>query len=139
MAVYIDMYRYYRRGMRSKRGFTLAEILAAVLLLSIALLAIMTADQAARDTQKRAVYLSLGRNIAQSIIEQLRAAPTDSLTSMTFANSDSSLPNGNSISVSVTSYGGSSENNLYQILVTVTWPESKGMRTIKYETLLVRS
>jgi|GEM_PF-933489 len=123
---------------KASGGFTLVEVLAAVLLLSIALLAILAANSAARETQQRAVNMSIGRNIAQGIIESLRSAGVDDVSGMTFPTQSSSLPAGNSISVSVAPYPNSSEPNLYQALVTVTWPEAAGTRRIRYETLIVR-
>lgn len=119
-------------------GFTLVEVLAAVLLLSIALMAIMTANAAARDAQQRAVSQAVARNVAQSIIEQLRSAPIDSIPTMTFPTSDSSLPTGNSIVVSVSGYPNSIETNLYCATVTVSWPEGAGTRSMQYETLITR-
>ena len=51
------------RGTRhSPGGFTLAEVLAAVLLLAIGLLAVIAAAQGARDSQQRAVYARQLRN-----------------------------------------------------------------------------
>lgn len=126
-------------GTRSRNGgFTLVEVLAAVLLLSIAILAIMSANTAARQAQQRAVGLSIGRNIAQSIVDQLRAAPIDNIKTATFPASDSSLPAGNSIAVSVTGYPTSGETNLFKALVTVSWPEAESTRRIQYETLIAR-
>lgn len=119
-------------------GFTLVEVLAAVLLLSIAIMAIMAADSAARGAQQRAVNMSVGRNVAQSIIEQLRAAPVSNITGMTFPTSSPSLPSGNSISVSVVPYPASTETNLFDATVVVEYPEGNGARSIKYETLIVR-
>ena len=119
-------------------GFTLVEVLAAVLLLSIALLAIMSANTAARYAQQRAVNQSAARNVAQSIIDQLRAAPIDSISTKTFPTSDSALPSGNSIAVSTVGYPTLSETNLYTSTVTVSWPESGNTRTVKYETLIAR-
>lgn len=119
-------------------GFTLVEVLAAVLLLSIALMAIMTANTAARSAQQRAVCQAAARNIAQSILEQLRSAPFDSIPTMTFPATDSSLPSGNSIVVSVSGYPNSAEANLRCATVTVSWPEGAGTRTIQYETLIAR-
>jgi Tfp pilus assembly protein PilV len=119
-------------------GCTLVEVLAAVLLLSIALLAIMTANTAARGAQQRAVCQSAARNVAQSIIDQLRAAPIDSISTMTFPATDSSLPSGNSIAVSVSAYPASGETNLYKATVTVSWPEGAGTRSVQYETLIAR-
>lgn len=120
---------------RSKNGgFTLVEVLAAVLLLSIAMMAIMAANSAARGAQQRAVNMSIGRNVAQSIVEKLRAAPVDSITTMTFPATDSSLPSGNSISVTVVPL----DNNLFYGTIIVSYPEANSTRSIKYETLIAR-
>jgi prepilin-type N-terminal cleavage/methylation domain-containing protein len=119
-------------------GFTLVEVLAAVLLLSIALLAIMTANTAARGAQQRAICQAAARNVAQSITDQLRAAPVDSISTMTFPASDSSLPSGNSIAVSVSGYPTSGETSLFKATVTVSWPEAGSTRSLQYETLITR-
>lgn len=125
--------------LRTDKGFTLVEVLAAALLLSIALLAVMTASQAARETQRRAVYLSIGRNIAQSKIETLRAASFDSLTSMGSSSQSPALPPGNSIAVTVSRYPTSTDKHLCRAQVTVSWPEARGTRTIRYEALIARN
>jgi prepilin-type N-terminal cleavage/methylation domain-containing protein len=127
-----------RRTISKSGGFTLVEVLAAVLLLSIALLAIMTANTAARGAQQRAVCQGAARNVAQSVIDQLRAAPIDSISTMAFPASDASLPSGNSIAVSVTGYPTLGETNLYKATVTVSWPEGVGTRSIQYEMLITR-
>ncbi len=119
-------------------GFTLVEVLAAVLLLSIAMMAIMAANTAARRAQQRAVNMSIGRNVGQSIVEQLRAAPASNVTSMTFPTSDSSLPSGNTISVSVVPCPTPTETNLFYATVVVSYPEGGSTRSIRYETLIVR-
>lgn len=119
-------------------GFTLVEVLAAVLILSIAMLAILTADKAARDNQRRAVYISIGRSIAQSKIEELRATPFDSILSMVGSSTDSSLPKTNTITVAISRYPVIGEKDLLKANVTASWPEGKGTRTISYETLIAR-
>ena len=124
--------------LRRSAGFTLVEILCAVVLLSIGLLAVMTATQSSRDTQQRALYLSIGRNIAQSKIGTLRASSFDSLAGQAGTTSDSSLPAGNQVVVAVDPYPDGSEANLKRITVTVTWPEGKGTRRIRYDTLITR-
>lgn len=119
-------------------GYTLVEVLAAVLLLSIGLLAVMSAYQGARETQKRAIYLSIGRSVAQSRIEEMRTASFDSVMSYAGNTTDSSLPSGNSVVTSVIRYPTASETNCLKAKVTVTWPEGKGTRKIQYETLITR-
>ena len=123
----------------SKRGgFTLVEVLAAVLILSISLLAIITAMAAARDMQRRTVYIAVGRNIAQSRIEQLRAAPIDTISTMAGTGTNASLPAGNTVATSVSPYPDALQTSLYLVQLTVAWPEGRGVRTIRYETLIAR-
>lgn len=121
-----------------KSGFTLIEIVSAMALLSIGLLAVLSANEASRSTQQRTVHLSLARSIAQSKIEQIRAAPFESIPSMAGASSDSSLPSGNQIVVAVSKYPDGSENNLYQATVTVAWRGDRRTRAIRYDTLITR-
>jgi prepilin-type N-terminal cleavage/methylation domain-containing protein len=119
-------------------GFTLVEIVSAVALLSIGLLAVLSASRAARDTQRRAVLLSLGRGIAQSKIEELRAAPFDSLAAMAGTTTDPSLPRGNQIVVTLSKYPEATENNMYQATVVVSWAGEQGARSVRYDTLITR-
>lgn len=121
-----------------RAGFTLVEILCAVVLLSIGLLAVMAASRGARETQQRALYLSIGRNIAQSKIGALRASSFDSLAGQAGTSTDGSLPAGNQIVVAADPYPDASETNLKKVTVTVTWPEGNGTRRIRYETLITR-
>ena len=119
-------------------GFTLVEVLAAVLLLSIGLLAVLTASRAARETQRRALYISIGRSVAQSRIEKLRSLPIEALAAQAGTTQDSSLPAGNSVQTTVEGYPTSTEANMRRVTVTVSWPEHSGTRTIRDETLIVR-
>jgi prepilin-type N-terminal cleavage/methylation domain-containing protein len=114
-------------------GFTLVEVLAAVLLLSIGLLAVLTAGIAARDTQQRAVYTSVGRNAAQSVIEQLRSNQSYTLPSSTV----SGLPKGNTIALFTKPVAGpQGGTNLTYASVTVTWAEGNGTHKVFYETYI---
>ncbi len=123
---------------REDGGFTLVEVLAAVLLMSIAMLAILTANSASRSTQQRAIGMSAGRCVAESIMEQIKAAPFDNIGSLSFPQKDSSLPAGNVINVAISRYPTVAEANLIKASVKVSWPEADGTRTLQYETLIAR-
>lgn len=119
-------------------GYTLVEVMAAVALLSIGLLAVLTATRAARETQQRALYISTGRAVAQSVIDELRSRQIESITDPITTTSSSSLPPGNSVQATVTRYPNGIETNLYKAVVTVAWPEGNGTRKVVYETLIAR-
>lgn len=108
------------------------------MLLSVGLLAVITASRAARDSQTRAVYMAQGRALAQSKLDAARTASFDGIPDLACNTSDSSLPAGNSVKIAVARYPNNSVSHCYRIQVTVSWPESKGTRTIFYETLVTR-
>lgn len=114
------------------------EVLAAVMILSVAMLAIISAMAASHDIQRRAHYIAIGRNIAQSKIEELRAVDADKYWSITGISSDTTLPSGNSISVKVSEYPVVDKKELYLAQVVVTWPEGQGVREVTYETLIAK-
>lgn len=120
-------------------GFTLVEVLAAVMLLSVGLLAVLSAGEAARDTQQRAICMSAGRIVAQAKVEEARATSFGLLNQLVGSSTDPSLPPGNSVVVAVAPYtnsAGDPDPNLKRYSVTVTWPEGAGRRSIVYETLI---
>jgi hypothetical protein len=111
-------------------------VIAATFLISIGLVAVLLGASAARDTQDRTTYLSEARCIAQSRVEQMRAISFGSITSLAGSSTDSSLPAGNTIVVTVAPYPNSSETDIYKGTVTVTWHEGNGNHSITYETLI---
>jgi len=124
----------------TSRGFTLVEVLAAVLLLSIGLMAIISAMAASRDSQTRARRIFIARHIALSGIEELRAASAGGIAGLCgqTVTQDPSLPPGNSVKVLVARYPDISEDKIFRAVVSVSWPEGRGTRTIRYETLITK-
>ena len=120
-------------------GFTLVEVLAAVLILSIGLMAVLAAIAAGREANHRALCISIGRSIAQSRIEQARAATRGSMLALNETSQNSSLPPGNTINVAVSRYPDDTETRMFRVVVTVTWPEGRGTRRICYETLVLKA
>ncbi len=121
-------------------GFTLIEVLAAVALLSVGLLAVLTAGQAGRETQQRALYLSTARNIAQSKIDRARAVQYQSIDGVVPGTwTDATLPGPNSVTVTVSQFInslGQPDPDLKKVNVTVVWPEGGTSQSLVYETLI---
>lgn len=128
------------RRLRNCGGFTLVEVIAAALILALGLLALVSACQAGRETQRRAVYMAVARDIAQTQIEELRAAQFDSVLAQAGDTnwSVSSLPAGNRVFMSVARYPDASATRLCRVSIRVIWPEAAGTREISYETLIAR-
>lgn len=108
------------------------------MLLSIGLLAVLAGARAARETQARAVHMSIARSIAQSKIEKLRATPIGKMSPHSAVTTDPSLSADNKIWVKVSRYPDVSQEDLYRATVVVVWREQRGTRTIRYETLIAR-
>ena len=119
---------------RRQHGFTLVEVLSAALILSIGLLAIVSAMQASRKSQQSAVYMNIAMNAAQSQIEGIRSLNWNNIADPPDTTVPA-LPFGNVLSVTVNKYPNAQENKLYKIIVAVTWPEGSGTRSWTYETL----
>lgn len=117
-------------------GYTLVEVLAATALLSVGILAVLTAMSGSRDMQQRAKWMCIGRTVAQSKMEDIRGGSATDIDGLTAVTCDSRLPAGNQISVTVTRYPDVSEDNFFRALVTVSWPEGNGTRGITHESLI---
>ena len=116
----------------------MAEVLAAVLILSIGLLAILSSIVASRDTQQRASWLCIGRTIAYHKMEYVRSAAAAAVDGLNTTEQDMRLPAGNQIRVTVTRYPDSSQTKMFLATVTVTWPEGNGTRTLKHESFICK-
>jgi len=115
-------------------GVNRDELLAAVTILSIALLGIFSAISAARDVQQRAVYMSIARNTATSYMETFRSLDKTKLNTVPASQQLSTLPAGNTLTCETSTYA----NNMYLASVKVAWPEGNGTRSIHYETLFYK-
>ena len=95
---------------------------------------------ASRDSQSRARRIFIARHIALSGIEELRATSASSIPGLygQTVTQDSSLPAGNSVTVLVAHYPDISEDKIFRVVVAVSWPEGRGTRTIRYETLITK-
>lgn len=131
----MDFIAIERRRRRS--GFTLVEVLCSVVILSIALLAILSAMQGARSAARNALYLNIAANAAQSCIEELRSRQWDSIIAPP-NSSDPSLPTPNVIAVVVSPYPTATDQELVLVSATVSWPDGQTTRKLTYETLITK-
>jgi hypothetical protein len=112
--------------------------MVAVAILSIALLGIMSAISVAQDTQGRAVRMAVARDIAIDETERFRAMGSVSIAQPTPPYSSPDLPPGNNVTRTTSEYPNVGSDKLWRATVTVTWPEGKGSRTIRYDTLFYK-
>ncbi len=122
----------------NKSGFTLVEVLAATVILSIGLMGVISAIAATRDTQQRTVYMAIARDIAISQMEDYRWTSKWDLWSIPPTRTSTKLPSGNLITCSWSPYPGVFETKMFKCRVTVSWPEAKGNRSISYESLFYK-
>lgn len=125
-----------RKREAGRAGYTLVEVMAAAVILSIGIIAVLSAVAASRDTQQRAGWMCIGRTIAQSTMENIRGASAADIDGMSSVTSDARLPAGNQIRVTVTRYPGVTETRLFRAVVSVSWPEGGGTRVLSNETLV---
>ncbi len=62
-----------RKGLKDQRGFTLIELLVAVFILSVGLLAIVSLETTAVNSNSLANKLSVATSLAQAVMEDLLA------------------------------------------------------------------
>ena len=73
-------------SVRSKEGFTIVEVLIAIVILAVGMLALATTSIFA-TTQVKIADMKTERSLAvQEVVEQLRAGPWTSVTNLAFSN-----------------------------------------------------
>jgi prepilin-type N-terminal cleavage/methylation domain-containing protein len=122
------------RSAQANSGYTLVELLVSVVILSIALLATLSAIRVAQDTQDRANHIAIARDIAISNLERYRWLKWNHMGDIPASQTSSDLPSGNAITCSAAQYPNGS-SGVYKATVQVSWPEGNGTRTVKYESL----
>lgn len=71
----------YRAGLGSEKGYSLIEVLAAVALIGVVLIPLMTLFTAGLDSAADAYYRTVAINLAQAKVDELRAIPLSSVQS----------------------------------------------------------
>ena len=143
------------RGRSHRRGLTLVEVLVALCILSIALVAISSIFPLALRYQERMLYKQIAAAYARSRLDNYStlasAAGSDSVNpwafipigTTTYSNSVSGLPTPNNVKYEISAYPpGSDGKFMKKIIVTVEWPGRGGndylAGNIIYETLVAR-
>jgi prepilin-type N-terminal cleavage/methylation domain-containing protein len=101
-------------------GMTLVEVLVALMVLSIALLAYLTALQGGNVASQKASYIAIATRAASDQIALAQLANTSLLTLGTTTYTVSGLPSG-SMTVVLSSNLSSNNGSLVEVDVTVTW------------------
>jgi prepilin-type N-terminal cleavage/methylation domain-containing protein len=130
-----------RRKTPGLSGLTLVEVLVAVTILSVALLAYLTLVLASRTTVDRGEFFTLAAQVAGNKLAECRALGYSGLTDGTTVYSISGLREGR-MTVFIGPMDGIAGNtNIRQVDITVTWaaasdrtPQTAGR--VQYSTLL---
>ena len=132
--------RQLSRSLRANHsGYTLVEVLVAVIVLSIALLAVLSAISVSSDTQTRAANMAMAHDIAVTHMEDCRSMTEAAILGALPNYSSPDLPPGNSVTVTASRYPNPGSTHMFQATVTITWPEGRGSRSVTYGTLLFKS
>lgn len=118
------------RETRSLNGFTLLEVLIAVIILTVGIVAILWAFNAGIYASSGIENVDLALNIAQGTMEQIKNTPFASLADSGPA-ADSDFPNFN-VSVNV-----AEGQEPMQVDTTVSWEVKGGQASVTLTTLVV--
>lgn len=116
-----------KRPFRDRGGFTLVEILVSCVILSIGLLALLTALGVAHATQDNAQHLLAARAAAQSEMERVRGLPFSSMPSSSPSVTTTAVPGlpGGQMKVTISKYVyQASVTDLRQVRVEIYWESS---------------
>ena len=105
-------------------GLTLVEVLVAITLLSLTLLAYLTVAEASRDSLAKGTYFTLAARAAGDKIATCQAAGYAGLTDGTTTSSVAGLPQGQMTTIIGPLDGNAANTNIKQVDVTVTWGAS---------------
>lgn len=114
---------------RDERGFTLIEVMAAATILVVALIPILLMFITSSKSTAKADYHSVGLNLAQARLEELRDVPYASVVSV---NDPAIIVDGKTFARTVTVT--TPETNLKQVVVVVSWTDAAGARSVSLST-----
>jgi type IV pilus assembly protein PilV len=124
---------------KTEDGFTLIEVLIAISIFMIGVLAVASLQAAALRSNAHSMGLTEAVNAAQEQVEQILAAPFDPADSFFTANHDidytSPLGEQYNIGWQVTDWhdwDGDGTNEAAEIAVTVSWAGMTGARSINF-------
>jgi len=125
-------------GLKSNKGFILAEVLLAIFIMSVALTAIAGMFTHVIQVDLMAKDYTVATNLAQRQLELLKTHPPEYWADLTLpaviAWSDQGQPPNSRYTV-LTNAVATNRDNLAQVTVTVSW-EGRGVeRTIQFVTL----
>ncbi|OGL38811.1 MAG: hypothetical protein A2042_01050 [Candidatus Schekmanbacteria bacterium GWA2_38_11] len=105
----------------NKEGFTLVEIMVAMIVLSIGLLSFFALNMAIIKSNVFSKAITYATNLAQEKIEQLKNTPYANITNQT----ETGIGLNNAFTRTTTVQEGVPQANMKTITVTVTWQEMK--------------
>ena len=123
---------------RDRKGFTLVELMVAMMLLSVGMLALASSSAVVIKQMTEAGTMSVASAVAQTRIERLRTTMSAcSATSLPTASTGTATTRGVSESWTVTPYGTALTNTRSaQVSVTVTYYTRRGNRSQTYLSMI---
>jgi len=122
--------------LRKKKGFSLIELMVAVFILLVAILALISAYLGSLFLSDSSAQLTTAVTDAQYVLEQIRGLPY-SCVANNFAGNCYSLPNLNNLpSETITVSSTSAGANIRSVKVTVNWLDKGNLRSYSLGTYI---
>lgn len=118
-----------------EQGFTLVELMIAMLLLTFGLLSALTLEVACIQGNSTAARIDEATGVAQAWLEQLRnqedPADLDPLNGVTTRVDENGIPNPNGLYFRTAGITGGPTPSTRRVEVVVTWATGPGNRTVR--------
>jgi general secretion pathway protein I len=125
----------------NKKGFSLLELIIAIAVLSIGLVAVLQIFPVGLRASQRAGMMTKASFLAQNKLEDVKLAGFDAITEtpprIPLSGKEGDLEWGIKID-SISLEGVESSNNMRKVTVTITWPDRNNIRSKDFITYVTK-